>query len=99
MMAASDLAISFRVLWEVDLTIDEQDTRLRHACPRFRSDKLVGMLQERLRHGPGALSVAGGDGRCAAPASDRLDTPAKAPRGPLSPPQMSDQTRPPRDRH
>lgn len=43
---AVDLVVGYHERWEVELTIDEQDTHLRHARPLFRSGKPVGVLQE-----------------------------------------------------
>jgi hypothetical protein len=40
------LVVGYHERWEAELTIDEQDTHLRHARPRFRSARPVGVLQE-----------------------------------------------------
>jgi hypothetical protein len=43
---AQDLVVGYHQRWEIEATIDEQDTHLRQAQPRLRSQKPVGVLQE-----------------------------------------------------
>jgi hypothetical protein len=41
-----DLVVGYHERWEIELAIDEQDTHLRQAQPRLRSQKPLGVLQE-----------------------------------------------------
>lgn len=43
---ALDLVVGYHERWEIELTLDEQDTHLRQARPRFRSGTPRGVLQE-----------------------------------------------------
>jgi hypothetical protein len=43
---AVDLVVGYHQRWELELALDEQDTHLRGAQPRLRSQKPVGVLQE-----------------------------------------------------